>query len=231
MSRGGGFLSYSFLIPPTFSLPPYLLDPPSMARKVPYIFRSPPPPFLHTHKHTHSHTHTRTQAHTHTHTQTHTHTHTHTITHTHDITQSHTIYIFWERGPNIRNGECVLACKCTKSHHDIWHKIIVYILLRCKTICVRSWRWLTPQRHNFALGIPTCWHLRMLKFALPPTPNIKFAFPSTQNPNASQWNIGCVDSSMQTFRFGYVHFNFFDVNLISVGSRFSVKYGLKSTNF
>ena len=43
---------------------------------------------------------------------------------------------------------------------------------------------LDPQRHNFAVGIPTCWYLKTLKFALPPTPT----------PNASQWNIGCVGS-------------------------------------
>ena len=49
---------------------------------------------------------------------------------------------------------------------------------------------LDPQLHNFALGIQTCWYLKMLKFALPPTPNLKFALPPTQTPNASQWNIG-----------------------------------------
>ena len=27
---------------------------------------------------------------------------------------------------------------------------------------------LDPQRHNFALGIPTCWYLKTLKFVLPP---------------------------------------------------------------
>ena len=78
-----------------------------------------------------------------------------------------------------------------------------YIPLRRKTIRVGSWRWLRP--HNFVLGIPTCWYLKMLKFALPPTRNIKFALLSTQNPNASQWNIGCVRSPMQNSRVGHVH--------------------------
>ena len=32
------------------------------------------------------------------------------------------------------------------------------------------------------------------KLASPPTPNLKLAFYPTQNPNASQWNIGCVGS-------------------------------------
>ena len=33
-----------------------------------------------------------------------------------------------------------------------------------------------PRRQNFALGIPTCWYLKTLEFALPPTRNLKFAF-------------------------------------------------------
>ena len=50
---------------------------------------------------------------------------------------------------------------------------------------------LHPQRHTFALGIPTCWYLKMRKH---PTPNLKFLFYPTRNPIASQWNIGCVGS-------------------------------------
>ena len=45
---------------------------------------------------------------------------------------------------------------------------------------------------TFALVILICWYLNMLKFALPPMLNIKFALSLMQNPNASQWNIGCV---------------------------------------
>ena len=45
------------------------------------------------------------------------------------------------------------------------------------------------QCHNSALPIPTCWYLKMLKFALPPTQALKFALPPTPIPNASQWNI------------------------------------------
>ena len=51
-----------------------------------------------------------------------------------------------------------------------------------------------PRRQNFALGIPTCWYLGAIKFALPPKRNLKFAFHPTRYPNASQWNIGCVGS-------------------------------------
>ena len=72
---------------------------------------------------------------------------------------------------------------------------------------------LDPQLHNFALGIPTCWYLKMLKVALPPRQNIKFALPPRQNPNMSQRNIGCVGSPMQNFLVGHVHFMLFGVIL------------------
>ena len=86
---------------------------------------------------------------------------------------------------------------------------------------------LDPQRHNFALGIQTCWDLKTLKFALPPTPNLKLALPPTPTPNASQWNIGCVESPMQNFCIGHVLL-FFGDDFIRVGSRCSVEYGLKT---
>ena len=56
-------------------------------------------------------------------------------------------------------------------------------------------------RQNFALGIPTCWYLKMLKFALPPTRHLKLTFHPTQNIKESQWNIGGVGSS----GVGHVH--------------------------
>ena len=39
------------------------------------------------------------------------------------------------------------------------------------------------------------WCYLTLKFALPLTPNLKFALPPTRTPDASQWNIGGVRSS------------------------------------
>ena len=42
----------------------------------------------------------------------------------------------------------------------------------------------------------------MLKFALPPMPNLKFALPPMPNPDASQWNIGGVGPS----GIGHVYF-------------------------
>ena len=50
---------------------------------------------------------------------------------------------------------------------------------------------------------------RTFKFASPLTPNLKFAFYPTRNPNASQWNIGCVGHQTQNFCVGHVHFMFF----------------------
>ena len=50
--------------------------------------------------------------------------------------------------------------------------------------------------------------MQTLKFASPPTQNLKFALALTQNPNACQWNIGCVGHQTQNFCVGHVHFMF-----------------------
>ena len=42
---------------------------------------------------------------------------------------------------------------------------------------------LDSERHNFILGIPTCWYLKFIKFALPPTLTLKLALPPTPTPN------------------------------------------------
>ena len=52
---------------------------------------------------------------------------------------------------------------------------------------------------NFALGIPTCWYLKIIQFALPPR----------QTPNASQWYIGGGGFSGSGARVGHVHFMLF----------------------
>ena len=62
---------------------------------------------------------------------------------------------------------------------------------------------------NFALGIPTCWYLKMLKLALPSMQILKFAFDPTRNTNASQWNIGCVGSPKLFSHVGHVLFMLF----------------------
>ena len=90
--------------------------------------------------------------------------------------------------------------------------------------------WLDPQRDDFALPIPTCWYLKMLKFALPPTPTLKFALPPTRNPNASQWNIGCVGSPMQIFFALAMYILCCLSRFVHIGyptrTLFSVEYGL-----
>ena len=84
---------------------------------------------------------------------------------------------------------------------------------------------LDPQHDDFFLPISTCWYLKMLKFALPPTRNIKFALPLMQTPKASQWNIVCVGSPGVGSRVGHVHFVFFLSISFALGSQFQVEYG------
>ena len=85
----------------------------------------------------------------------------------------------------------------------------------------------------FALGtfaspnprIPTCWYF----FALG---DANFSRHPTQNPNASQWNIGCVGFQTQNSCVGHVHFILFVSISFALGSQrkhiFSVEYGLKT---
>ena len=93
---------------------------------------------------------------------------------------------------------------------------------------VGALHWTRPQHNNFALGIPTCWYLKTRKFALPLTPNLKFAFPPRPNPNASQWNIGCVGFQTQISHVGHVHFIFCVLISFALGTPFPVEYGLNS---
>ena len=118
---------------------------------------------------------------------------------------------YWPRIKHMERGLTVIASATCQP----W-TTTAYIPLRRKNICVGSLPWLRPPTLNFALAVPTCWYLKMLKFALHPTRILKFAFPPTRNPNASQWNIGCVGSQTQISRVGHVHFMFFCVNFICV---------------
>ena len=64
---------------------------------------------------------------------------------------------------------------------------------------------LDPQRHTFAS--PNVKDTNMLvSFALG---DANFSRHLTQNPNKSQWNVGCVGFHMQNFRVGHVHFMLF----------------------
>ena len=76
---------------------------------------------------------------------------------------------------------------------------------------------LDPQRQNFASEIPTCWYLKTLRFALPPT--LKFALPTKPTPNTSRWNIGSIGSAKFSAKFSCwpCRFHVVCVNFISVG--------------
>ena len=78
---------------------------------------------------------------------------------------------------------------------------------------------LDPQRHNFALGIPTYWYLKMLKFVIPPTRMLKFALPPTPTPNASRWNIGGIRSPTRGAGVGHVDFMLFVSCLLALDSQ------------
>ena len=59
-----------------------------------------------------------------------------------------------------------------------------------------------------------------------------FSRHPTQNPNESQWNIGCVGFQMQNSCIGHVHFILFVSISFALGGQrkhsFSVEYGLNS---
>ena len=78
------------------------------------------------------------------------------------------------------------------------------------------------------------WGYLTLKFASPPTSNLKFALPPMPTPDASQWNIGGVGPSGVGAGVGHVHFIFFCVDFIcvwwSTQTQYPVEYGLKSSH-
>ena len=87
-------------------------------------------------------------------------------------------------------------------------KMIVLSLY--STAMQNYWRW------GFALGqLPNAkirvgdTNMLVSKNAFTPTRTLKFALPPTQNPNASQWNIGCVGSPTQNSCIGHVDFMLF----------------------
>ena len=55
------------------------------------------------------------------------------------------------------------------SRHNVTHKPIFHC--NAKPFALGPGIGLDPQSHNFALGIPICWYLKTLKFALPPSPS------------------------------------------------------------
>ena len=76
---------------------------------------------------------------------------------------------------------------------------------------------LDTQRHNFALGIPTCWYLKTLKFALPSMRTLKLL--PTPTPNASRWNIGGIGSPTRGAGIGHVDFMLFTSYSLALGTQ------------
>ena len=85
-----------------------------------------------------------------------------------------------------------------------------------QTSCVGPWRWLSPPTPLFCVGDT---NMLVSEYVFRPTQNIKFAFPPTQNPNASQWNIGCVGSLALGPCVGHVHFIFFVLISFALSTR------------
>ena len=67
-------------------------------------------------------------------------------------------------------------------------KSIAYIPLQHENTHVGPSRWVIPQRktESFVLGIPTCWYLKRLKFALSPMQMLEFVLSSMQTPKHEQ---------------------------------------------
>ena len=120
--------------------------------------------------------------------------------------------VVFEVVPNAKPNANGFALQWNKGFKPIFHCDV-------KPLALGPGVGLDPQRHNFALMLVS-------KNALPPTPNLKFAFPPTQNPNASQWNMGCVGSKTQISCVGHVHSIFFVSISFALGSQFPVEYGL-----
>ena len=89
----------------------------------------------------------------------------------------------------------------TWKHPDLGNpekqEIKAYIPPERKIPGVGGWCWAMPPTPEFCVGDTNMLVSKMWKFALPdarPPPNLKSALAPTPNPDASQWNIGCVGS-------------------------------------
>ena len=96
---------------------------------------------------------------------------------------------------------------CLPCHYSFsCHDTKAYISMRRKTLRVVVWRWVTPPTREFCIRYTNMLVSRNVKT---PDAKPKICVTPTQNPNASQWNIGCVGYQTQHFRVGHVHFMFF----------------------
>ena len=82
-----------------------------------------------------------------------------------------------------------------------------------------------PKHKSFALGIPSCWYPKTLKFALPPTQMLKFPSTPMQTPNLNRWNNGHVGSLTQNSCVGHVDFILFVPNTNPICSEIWASFG------
>ena len=89
-------------------------------------------------------------------------------------------------------------------------------------------RWVTPPTQEFCVRYT---NMLVSKNAKTPDAKPKICITPTPNPNASQWNIGCVGYQTQNFRIGHVHFMFFVLISFAFGGqrkpRFQWNMGFK----
>ena len=88
----------------------------------------------------------------------------------------------------------------------------------------------TPKA-KFHIGDTNMLVSKNAKICVTPTRTLKFALPPTQNPNPSQWNIGCVGSPGVGACIGHVHFMLFVSISFALGSSFQWNMGLTFCDF
>ena len=85
---------------------------------------------------------------------------------------------------------------------------------------------LDPQRHNFTSGIPTCWYLKTLKFALPQTRKETLRYPQCEPMECRLHWVPNAKFSRWPCTFHVVCAHFIHVGL-PTRTQFPVEYGLK----
>ena len=105
-------------------------------------------------------------------------------------------------------------------------RLIAYIPPERKIPGVGGWRWAVHPTLEFCVSQRKIYqHVGIFcvtwrtSFTFHRTRNLKVAFYPTRNPNASQWNIGCVGSLALGLCVGHVHFIFFVLISFAMGSR------------
>ena len=78
-----------------------------------------------------------------------------------------------------------------------------------------GWRWAMHRTPEFYVTQRKMTHI----FRVSPDAKPKVPFYPTRNPNASQWNIGCIGSLALGLCVGHVHFIFFVLISFALGSR------------